>query len=101
MFPVELFVMIALMSVVGIIVWPNSMCVRVNFRVVFFISVRVFRENASRIAPFPVWVICWVYPYAVFSALLFLFLFIFCIRVITFKIFINPIFFSIFLVIIL
>lgn len=94
MLPVELF-MVALMPVVGVVVWPYSMFVWVNFGLIIFFRVRVLWENTSRIAPFPVWIICWVYPNAVKSA--FLLCFIFCIRVITFKIFVNPIFFSIFI----
>jgi len=96
--PVELFVMIALMPVVGVVIWPYRMCVWVNFGLIFFIRFRVLWEYTSRIAPFPVWIICWVYPYAVFGA--FLLRFIFCIKVFTFKIFVNPIFLSIFFVII-
>ena len=92
--PVKLFVMIALMPIVGVVVWPYCMSVWVNFRLIFFIRIRILWENTSRIAPFPVWIICWVYSYAVKSA--FLLHFIFCIRVITFKIFVNPIFFDIF-----
>ena len=66
MLPVELFVMFALMPVIGVVVWPYSMSVWVNFWLIFFTRVRILWVNASRIAPFPVWVICWVYPYAVF-----------------------------------
>jgi hypothetical protein len=90
--PVELFVMIALMPVVGVVVRHYSMSVRINFGLIFFI--RVLWENTSRIAPLPVWVICWIYPYAVKCAILFRF--IFCIRFITFEVFVNPIFSSIF-----